>query len=164
PGRTTMTASKPTGCSRCSRLALAIGAAVALSTAGAALAQEAEGSTVADAASAAADATDLDAVIVTANKRVENVREVAAAISVIGEQQLENIGANSLTDYAGVVPGLQVQASGAAGMTSVSIRGVAALSSGATVATYIDEVPVGSSGVYQAANIFNLDLLPYDIG
>src|SRR3546814_19056437 len=49
-------------------------------------------------------------------------------------------------------------------MTSISIRGVAALSSGATVATYIDEVPVGSRGVYQAATIFNLDLLPYDIG
>src|SRR3546814_3799069 len=74
------------------------------------------------------------------------------------------MGANSLTDYADLVPGMQVQDSGSPGMTSISIRGVAALSSGATVATYIDEVPVGSSGVYQAANIFNLDLLPYDIG
>src|SRR3546814_11429807 len=89
----------------------------------------------------------------TANKRGENVRAVAAAISVIGEQQLENMGANSLTDYADLVPGMRVQYSGAPGMTSISIRGVAALSSGATVATYIDEVPVGSSGVYQAANI-----------
>src|SRR3546814_5126223 len=76
PGRTTMTASKTTGCSRLSRLALAIGAAVALSTAGTALAQDAEGSTAPDAASTAAGATDLDAVIVLANKRVENVREV----------------------------------------------------------------------------------------
>src|SRR3546814_1270032 len=81
--------------------------------------------------------SDLDAVIVTANKRVENVREVAAAISVIGEQQLENMGANSLTDYADLVPGMQVQDSGSPGMTSISIRGVAALSSGATVASYI---------------------------
>lgn len=110
------------------------------------------------------DVSTLETVVVTANKRVENVREVAAAISVIGEQQLENMGANSLTDYADLVPGLQVQDSGSPGMTSVSIRGIAALSSGATVATYIDEVPVGSSGMYQAANIFNLDLLPYDIG
>ncbi|MGH8085394.1 MAG: TonB-dependent receptor [Lysobacter sp.] len=106
---------------------------------------------------------ELDTVLVTANKRVENVREVAAAISVIGERQLENMGANSLSDYADLVPGLQVQDNGAPGLTSVSLRGVAALSSGATVATYIDEVPVGSSGVYQAASILNLDLLPYDI-
>src|SRR3546814_3768839 len=66
------------------------------------------------------------------NKRVENVREVAEAISVIGEQQLENMGANSLTDYADLVPGMQVQDSGSPSMTSISIRGVAALSSGAT--------------------------------
>ena len=159
-----MTASTPTGCSRHSRLALAIAAAMALSAAGPALAQDTgqAGTTAPEAA--AADATQLDRVIVTANKRVENVREVAAAISVIGEQQLENMGANSLSDYADLVPGMQVQDSGSPGMTSVSIRGVAAMSSGATVATYIDEVPVGSSGVYQAANIFNLDLLPYDIG
>src|SRR5690606_37758962 len=91
------------------------------------------------------------------------VREVAAAISVIGERELENIGANSLADYADLVPGMQVQDNGTAGMTSISIRGIAAISSGATVSTYVDEVPVGSSGVYQAANIFNLDLLPYDI-
>jgi len=153
-----MTASTSTGCSRRSRLALAILAAMALTTTGAALAQDAD-----PGRTATADATELDRVIVTANKRVENVREVAAAISVIGEQQLENMGANSLTDYADLVPGLQVQDAGAPGMTAVSIRGIAALSSGATVATYIDEVPVGSSGIYQAANIFNLDLLPYDI-
>src|SRR3546814_5200637 len=163
PGRTTMTASRPTGCSRRSRLALAIGAAVAFSTAGAALAQEAEGSTAPDVASTAAGATDLDAVIVTANKRVENVREVAAAISVIGEQQLENMGANSLTDYADLVPGMQVQDSGSPGMTSISIRGVAALSSGATVATYIDAVPVGESGDYQAATTFPIDPLPSEL-
>src|SRR3546814_18379285 len=84
--------------------------------------------------------SDLDAVIVTANKRVENVREVAAALSVIGEQQLENMGANSLTDYADLVPGLQVQDSGAQGMTSISIRGVSALWSGVTVATYKPEL------------------------
>src|SRR3546814_10689520 len=52
PGRTTMTASRPTGCSRRSRLALAIGAAVAFTTAGAALAQGAEGSTATDVRSA----------------------------------------------------------------------------------------------------------------
>src|SRR3546814_15464720 len=85
------------------------------------------------------------------NKRVENVREVAAAISVIGEQQLENMGATSLTDYADLVPGMQVQERGSPGMTSISIRGVAVLSSRGTVAPYLDAVPVGASGDYQAA-------------
>lgn len=109
------------------------------------------------------DARTLDAVVVTANKRVENVREVGASISVIGERQLENIGAASLSDYAALVPGFQVQSNGTPGMTAVSLRGIAALSSGATVATYIDEVPVGSSSIYQGASALMLDLLPYDI-
>src|SRR3546814_15405652 len=78
PGRTTMTASKTTGCSRRSRLALALGAAVALSTAGTALAPDAEGTTAPDPASTAAGAPDLEAVLVTANTRVENGPEVAA--------------------------------------------------------------------------------------
>lgn len=143
------------------RLVLAIAAALACATTAPVMAQEAAAQGQAN--QAEDEATDLGTVVVTANKRVENVREVAAAISVIGERELENIGANSLADYADLVPGMQVQDNGTAGMTSISIRGIAAISSGATVATYVDEVPVGSSGVYQAANIFNLDLLPYDI-
>lgn len=110
-----------------------------------------------------AEATNLDTVVVTANKRVENVRDVGASISVIGERQLENLGAVSLSDYAAFIPGLQVQNDGGPGLTRVSLRGIAALSSGATVATYIDEVPVGSSGIYQGASTLMLDLLPYDI-
>ena len=43
------------------------------------------------------------------------------------------------------------------------MRGVAPLSSGSTVGTYVDETPLGSSGLYQPANLFALDLLPYDI-
>ncbi|MDQ2701413.1 MAG: TonB-dependent receptor [Pseudomonadota bacterium] len=156
-----MKATKPAHPWYRSPLALAIASALACAASMPALAQESN-----DPPPSAAeedDAKTLGTVVVTANKRVENVRDVAAAITVIGERELENIGANSLSDYADLVPGLQVQDNGAAGMTSVSIRGISALSSGATVATYIDEVPVGSSGVYQAASIFNLDLLPYDI-
>ncbi|GAB3064466.1 TonB-dependent receptor [Stenotrophomonas tumulicola] len=111
----------------------------------------------------AQDAMTLDTVVVTANKRVENVREVGASISVIGERQLENIGAVSLSDYAAYIPGLQVQNEGSPGLTRVSLRGISALSSGATVSTYIDDVPVGSSGIYQGASGLMLDLLPYDI-
>ena len=137
----------------------AIVGALALLAAGQALAQDATPSAANDEQSA----TTLDTLVVTANKRVENVREVAASISVIGEQQLENLNANQLSDYADYVPGLQVQDTGIPGRTQISMRGIAAISSGATVASYIDEVPVGSSGLYQAASVLNLDLLPYDI-
>ena len=108
-----MTASTPTGCSRRSRLALAIGTAMAVSSAGTALAQEAE--------PAGPDATELDRVTVTANKRQENIREVAVAITRLGEQQLENLNATQMSDYASYVPGLQVQSSGTPGQVQVSM-------------------------------------------
>ena len=136
-----------------SPLSIAIAATLACAAAVPALAQESPG----------ADASTLDAVVVTANKRVENVREVGASISVIGEREMENLGASSLSDYSALIPGMQVQNAGSPGLTSVSLRGISALSSGATVATYIDEVPLGSSGIYQAATAFMLDLLPYDL-
>lgn len=140
----------------CSPLSVAIASTLACAAAAPVLAQE-------RAATAAETAVTLDSVVVTANKRVENVRDVGASISVIGERQLENMAASSLTDYAALIPGMQVQSSGTPGLTSVSLRGISALSSGATVATYIDEVPVGSSGIYQSAGSLMLDLLPYDI-
>jgi outer membrane cobalamin receptor len=144
-----------------SPLFLAIAGALACATALPALAQDA-GAVAPAAATPTDNAVELDTVVVTANKRVENIREVGAAISVVGERQLENMGASSLSDYAALIPGLQVQSDGAPGLTAISLRGVAALSSSATVATYIDEVPLGSSGIYQAANFFKLDLLPND--
>ena len=106
----------------------------------------------------------LNTVMVTANKREENIRDAAASISVIGEGQLENLGRELAGRLRVPVPGMQVQDNGSPGQTSVSLRGISALSSSATVATYLDETPLGSSGIYQGANFFTLDLLPYDIG
>lgn len=146
-----------------SPLSVAIAATLACSLATPALAQQSPPATAADDASASQQAATLDTVVVTANKRIENVRDVAASISVVGERQLENLGSSSLADYAALIPGLQVQDDGTPGQTSVSLRGISAMSSSATVATYVDEVPVGSSGIYQAANTLMLDLLPYDI-
>ena len=100
---------------------------------------------------------------VTANKREEDVLDVAAAVSVIGEDRLENLSADQLTDFAAYVPGLQVTSLGTPGQTIISLRGIAPLSSGSTVATYVGEAPLGSSGLYQRATAFALDLLPYDV-
>lgn len=144
-----------------SPLSLAIAATLACAPAMPALAQDSPDAP--GRADVQDDALTLDTVVVTANKRVENIREVAASITVVGERQLENLGASSLTDYAALVPGMQVQSNGNPGQTAISLRGIAAMSPSATVATYIDEVPLGSSGIYQAANSFMLDLLPYDI-
>lgn len=112
---------------------------------------------------ARATPTELDTVYVTANKRQENIREVAVSITKIDAQQLENLNATQITDFANYVPGFQVQSYGSPGQTQVSMRGIAALSPGSTVGTYVDETPVGSNSLYQQATLYQLDLLPYDV-
>ncbi|MBB1086888.1 TonB-dependent receptor [Lysobacter sp. SG-8] len=152
-----MTIPKPNRPFRRTPLVAAVACALALG--GPAMAQQADATdgAVRD------DAVELDAVLVTANKRVENIREVPSAISVIDGARIERSSATQLSDFADYAPGLNVSSDGTPGKTTVTMRGIAPLSSGATVGTYIDETPVGSSGLYQAATIFALDLLPYDI-
>ena len=105
----------------------------------------------------------IDEIIVTAQKREESLQDVPVSISVVGDQQLQNLHVTQLTDIAAYVPGLQVTSSGTPGQTTISLRGIAPIAPGATVGTYIDETPLGSSALYQRATLFALDLLPYDI-
>ena len=109
------------------------------------------------------DAITLDVITVTATKRVQNSRKIPVAISAVSAEQLDNLHATQFTDYAAYIPGLQFTSDGAPGRTLIAIRGIAPLSSGSTVGTYVDEVQMGSSGLYQAATVFQLDLLPDDI-
>ena len=66
-----------------------------------------------------------ETITVTANKRAEDVREVAASVSVVDEDQLSNLSAKQLTDFAGYVPGLNVTSSGTPGQTTITMRGIA---------------------------------------
>src|SRR3546814_4699014 len=46
-------------------------------------------------------------IVVTAQKRVQNVQDVPIAISVVGGEDIQEQGSASLVDYAGYVPGMQ---------------------------------------------------------
>jgi outer membrane receptor protein involved in Fe transport len=105
----------------------------------------------------------LPPIIVTAEKRSEDIQEVPMSISVIEADQLENLHATQLSDYASYLPGFTVYNGGTPGQAMLGIRGIAPLSAGATVATYIDETPLGSSGNYGGGATTVLDLLPYDL-
>ena len=116
-----------------------------------------------DAVRRAPDAVELDRVVATAQKRSENVMEVASGVSVISEERLEAFGATRLTDFAAYVPGFQVDSGGAPGQTTMALRGVAPLGGGSIIGTYIDDTPIGPSTNKQRATTYALDLLPYDI-
>lgn len=109
------------------------------------------------------DATTIEVVTVTAQKRTENARDVSSSISVVGSQQLENQHINSLADLAGSLPGVQIESGGAPGSTAISMRGISSLDVGSVVGTYIDDTPLGSSSSFAVASRYQLDLLPYDL-
>lgn len=111
----------------------------------------------------AADDSMIAEVIVTAQKREENLRDVPVSITAVGSQELERLHVTQLTDIASYVPGFQVDSTGSPGQTMLSLRGVAPVGPGQTVGTYIDDTPVGSSSFYARSVAFALDLLPYDI-
>jgi iron complex outermembrane receptor protein len=104
----------------------------------------------------------LDEIIVTAQKRQENVQDVPSSVSVLSGSQLQELGAAQLSDYAGYLPGFTVEGGGAPGAARLSLRGIESNTS-STVATYIDDSPLGSSSSYGDRGSLSLDLFPYDV-
>jgi iron complex outermembrane recepter protein len=123
-----------------------------------------QGALAEDAAQSASSsqAVVLEEVIVTAQKRSEDVQSVPLSVSVVNQAVLDNLHATQMADYAGYVPGLQLQTNGTPAQGTISLRGISPLGSGDTVSTYIDDTPVGSSSLYGGAAGIVLDLLPYD--
>jgi iron complex outermembrane recepter protein len=106
---------------------------------------------------------ELEEIIVTANKRQENLQNIGAGISVVTADRLDELQANSLQDYLQEVPGVNLQSFGAPGYGSIEIRGISPQSVGATVSTYIDNIPVGGSSAVGENGSFLPDLDPADI-
>jgi len=92
-------------------------------------------------ASAAVDA--LPDVIVTAQKRSENVQEVPLSLSTIGGRELQQAHLTDLTDLTRAIPNLSFSASGngaGAGLNNLEIRGISSQAGAATVGIYLDDV------------------------
>jgi len=108
--------------------------------------------------------TTLPTVIVTANKRTQNVQDVPMAVSVMGGYQLERMNAADFGDYLTKMPGVNVISAGE-GMTQIVMRGVTSGSRqpNASVGTYIDDAPFGSSTVYAIGALLTPDIDPSDL-
>jgi iron complex outermembrane recepter protein len=100
-------------------------------------------------------ADSLQEILVTANRREQNLIDVPYNISAVSGQELQEAGVTSLTDIARLLPGINIPDLGPRANSSNSniiIRGLNANDPGGTgylpwesvplVATYIDEVPL----------------------
>lgn len=97
------------------------------------------------------DSVDPDAlqtVVVTSERRAENLQEVPASITAISGDEIESQHIETLEDLSRVVPGLSLAAGGNPGMNTVTIRGISSQGGNATVGEYLDDVPIITQSSY----------------
>lgn len=101
-------------------------------------------------------------IIVTAQRRAQNLIDVPQSVSVIGEETLEHQAARSFIDYAQLVPGFTLTQENP-GETRLILRGLNTGSVGSTVATYVDDTPFGASGSLSNGAILAGDFDTFDV-
>jgi iron complex outermembrane receptor protein len=96
---------------------------------------------------ASSSAVDSDEIVVTAQKREQNLQDVPVAVSVVTSAALESTGGSQFSDLARVSPALTMTRGDQPGNNQVYLRGVGtfAFSIGVepSVLTVIDDVAVG---------------------
>jgi iron complex outermembrane recepter protein len=140
---------------RCARgdwrgLGFALLASTMLCTSGAALAQQpatGEPSGADDQADATPRQQESTDIIITAQKREENLQDVPIAVTALGTEKLDELQVSDFDDYARYVPSISYQTVGP-GFSNVYFRGVASgenanhSTSLPSVGTYLDETPI----------------------
>ncbi|HEV2532751.1 TonB-dependent receptor [Phenylobacterium sp.] len=94
-------------------------------------------------ASSGSRANTVQEVIVTAEKREENLRDVPQSVTAISGDALDLKRATTFEDYVTTVPGMNLISS-QPGATRLVLRGINAGGVSATIGTYVDETPYGS--------------------
>lgn len=107
--------------------------------------------------------SELEEIIVTAQKRQESLQDVPISISVLSGQNLESPGVVSVADALSTVPGVSLAQDGQSGGSAVTIRGVAPggplFFGGPTAGYYLDSVPFGLArqGFSPDSNAYDLE-------
>lgn len=105
----------------------------------------------------------LDEVLVTANKRLENLREVSGSVTAITGREMDRLGAQSFADYLTRVPGVQFNAA-VPGLSYITIRGVSTTTSTdtgqAAAGIYINDIPL--TDPFNSAGVPDVDTFDVD--
>ena len=97
-------------------------------------------------------------IIVTANKRAENVQRVPLAVSVVAPAQLAAAGVRNFTDIGKVSSSLVVRPAEQPQNSNISLRGVGTFAFGigveSSVAVLVDEVPLAFQRDFSDTSLF----------
>lgn len=102
-------------------------------------------------------------IVVTAQKRREDIRDVPISITALTSKELETAGITNIVGLTAVVPGLKMDRIGA--IILPAIRGISTLTTTGgiepNVATYVDNIYMGGSigSIQQLADISRIDVL-----
>jgi iron complex outermembrane recepter protein len=104
----------------------------------------------ATAAAPAASAPDgqIATVIITAQKRKEDIRDVPLSVSVMSGEQLQAQQIKTVEDLTRNVPNISFSTQGGPGLGTVEIRGVSSQAGAATVSVYLDDVSLTTRNLY----------------
>jgi iron complex outermembrane receptor protein len=136
---------------------LAFVSAGAIAAAGAAQAADATTDAAVAAETTAADTAPtvptLGEVIVTAQKREENLKTIPVSVSAVGGEAVKVERIASFDDLSRAVPNVAFNTGAMEGVTNISIRGVSSTAGSATVGTYIDDVSVTIPNLFYEGNV-----------
>ena len=101
------------------------------------------------AADAATNAPALEEIIVTAEKRSENLQDVPISVIAINSQQIQDAGITNIRNLAILTPGLTVTSEGNEAITTARIRGIGTVGDNPGLES---SVGVNIDGVYRPRN------------
>src|SRR6187431_3667778 len=117
---------------------------------------------LASAQDAPAAPSDGETILVTAQKRSQELIEVPQSVTVVSGATLEDQHADNFQDYLKLVPGLQLDQS-RPGQGRLILRGVNTEGVASTIGVYMDETPFGSSSGLVNAAVLAADFDTFDL-
>jgi outer membrane receptor protein involved in Fe transport len=122
----------------------------------------AHGQSLADAAAGPPGQTSgLEEIVVTAQKRTENIKDIPISISALSSYEIQARQIKDYDDIARAVPGVSFNSLGASeGLDNISIRGISSTSGSATVGIYLDDVSITVKNFFDGSSqpkLFDID-------
>jgi len=115
----------------------------------------------ADAGAPAADSGGLQEVVVTAQKRTENIKDIPMSISALSGYEIQAKQIKDYDDIARAIPGVSFNSlAGSEGLDNISIRGISSTSGSATVGIYIDDSSITVKNFFDGSSqpkLFDID-------
>jgi len=97
---------------------------------------------------ASAPSNEIARVVITAQKRKEDIRDVPLSVSVLSGEQLQAQQITTVEDLTRNIPNISFSSQGGPGLGTVEIRGVSSQAGAATVSVYLDDVSLTTRNIY----------------